>query len=566
MRLAIVAITTLLAAIGNTVATDERDLQVVACTADFNPVKCGLNGDQFDNQCLANAGGYTPSRCYPATCTDPDPNTACTFESNPVVCGGDLACSYGNYCQAQAAGFPPTACFAANCPAPSGTVACTLEYDPFICLVEGTGLCQYSNGCLATASGQNLESGNCVRQNDVPGGNPSSCPSFPGSVTCEFDFDPYRCLGECYYSNFCEANDAITTAGMDINDPAVCQSANCALPDPNTACTTDQNPVICYPDGCYYSNSCLATAAGHQESSCVSANCPQPPATSMCTREYDPQDCDNGCSYDNSCIANAAGATGCVSRNDPTPPASCPASDSGTVCTAEVNEVLCDSGDGVDCFYSNPCLALAAGFNNLQCRSPNCPKSDATAETCSGFGVEEVLCGPYQCPHLSWCFANRAGWVSAECTPANCPASDPNVICTLEYSPHVCFDASVYASASCVYSNGCLAQAAGYNTSPYAGVCVEPLVTVTRSASFTLTPDGATATDATNETESLGESAPETNATDAPAGDGTTDAPAGDGTTAPADGSTTAPDSGAAVWLAGKMGMLFAFVAYYLMV
>ncbi|CAB9501963.1 expressed unknown protein [Seminavis robusta] len=561
MRVAVVAIT-LLSAIGNTVATDERDLQVVACAPEGDPVKCGLGAEEFDNMCLANAGGYTPSRCYPAACTDPNPNIACATESNPVTCG-DLPCQYDSYCQAEAAGFPPTACYAANCPAPSDSVACTLEFDPYICLVDGTGLCQYSNGCLATASGQDLESGDCVRQVNIPGNNVNACPTFPGSITCDFDFNPIRCLDECYYTNYCEADAAVTTSGHDIRDPAVCQSVSCDLPDPDTVCTTDENPVVCYPLGCYYSNMCLAVAAGQDELSCIGANCPQPPATSMCTREYDPQDCDNGCSYDNSCIANAAGATGCVSRNDPTPPASCPAPDSGTVCTTEVNEVLCDSGDGVDCFYTNPCLAQAVGFNNLQCRSANCPVSDATADTCSDFEVEEVLCGPYLCPYLSLCFANRAGWVSAECTPASCPASDPNVICTLEYQPHICFDESVYASASCVYSNACLAEAAGYNPSPYAGFCVEPLVaTVSRSTTFEPIPDGATATDASNETETLGlgESDPVTNATE-PAGDApATDAPAGDSAPAPA------PDSGAAVRLAAKMGMLFAFVAYYPMV
>lgn len=41
----------------------------------------------YANLCTAGAAGYSPSRCYPATCKSPAPDTVCTLESTPVICG-----------------------------------------------------------------------------------------------------------------------------------------------------------------------------------------------------------------------------------------------------------------------------------------------------------------------------------------------------------------------------------------------------------------------------------------------------------------------------------------------
>ena len=181
----------------------ERHLQMcptpaanIACTMEFAPVKCGSMNCQYDNQCNANAAGFSPGVCWPADCVAPNPSIPCTADSNPVRCG-DSACEYANYCNAEAAGFPPTVCEAVNCPTPAGNAPCPANYDPFVCLVEGTGLCRYDNDCLVTQAGLD-PSGRCMRTQEYVNNVMGSCPAVGGDSVCPLVYEPVNC-GGCYY-------------------------------------------------------------------------------------------------------------------------------------------------------------------------------------------------------------------------------------------------------------------------------------------------------------------------------------------------------------------------------
>ena len=188
---------------GSAFAT-ERDLQVcpmpagnLVCTTESAPVKCGSLNCEYANQCNANAAGFTPGVCWPATCVAPSPDVLCTTDSNPVLCG-DSACEYANYCNAEAAGFPPTVCEALNCPAPTSAAPCPANYDPHVCLVEGVGLCRYDNTCQAEQSGISVESGICLRTEEYINNVLGSCPPVAADVLCPLLYEPINC-GGCFY-------------------------------------------------------------------------------------------------------------------------------------------------------------------------------------------------------------------------------------------------------------------------------------------------------------------------------------------------------------------------------
>jgi hypothetical protein len=184
------------------IQTLERDLQTCptpqgfTCTMDLNPVKCGSNACEYDNQCIANAAGYTPTLCWPSSCLDPLPTVTCTTDSNPVSCG-DAGCEYANYCNAEAAGFPPTVCEALNCP-PPGSGACTMDYDPQVCLAEGIGLCRYDNECIAASAGFDSALGRCMKVDEYINNVMGACPVVPVDTVCPLIYQPIKCE-ECYY-------------------------------------------------------------------------------------------------------------------------------------------------------------------------------------------------------------------------------------------------------------------------------------------------------------------------------------------------------------------------------
>jgi hypothetical protein len=526
-------ILSLLSALGSASAQCATSSAEVVCTMDSAPVKCGFDACEYGNQCAANAAGYAPSRCYPAgeTCPTADENTACTFESNPVVCGVS-GCQYSNYCLAQAAGFPPTFCFSENCPAPDDGVACTLEFEPFICFVDGVGTCQYSNSCLAAASGIDIPS-QCFNDFFIPG-NPEGCGLVATGTACEFEFAPLVCNGECFYTNSCEAE----AAGLTPSDPDVCQSANCPTADGLTICTADFNPVTC--QGCQYANQCLATAAGFLEDACNPSGCPTPNATVACQRNYNPVTCDSdgvSCVYDNLCIGEAAGlGESCAEVETPANPESCPVDDGTSACTFDINEVICGA-DG--CSYANLCLAEAAGFTVVDCSAAVCPKpvalEDGSLGTCAD---DEMVCGPNACPYLNGCLAQSAGWKMAECAKVDCPQPPEATACVLNYAPIVCFDLNVF-EVPCSYPNSCLAEASGFDTSPFAGICVQPSIGYMPITPFGIDPN-ATATDATPEDTPTTEETPAAGEPSTPGATAETAAPgapaetSGPGTSAPA--------------------------------
>ncbi|CAB9503318.1 Eukaryotic cytochrome b561 [Seminavis robusta] len=455
-------------------------LATIACTAEFAPVRCGLNSCEYDNQCIAIAAGYYPALCYPSGCELPSASVACPLVSNPVICGFSN-CEYSSLCVAEAAGFPSIFCNPVSCPQPSAGVSCSDELDSFVCVVDGIGLCRYNNGCYAAQAGLDPSDtgGQCFRTPSFDS-NPTSCP-IPSGTSCDFEYKPLRCLqGACLYANDCVAS----AAGLDLDDD--CQSANCALPDANAICPLEFSPVYCYPEGCQYSNQCTATAAGYSVEACAPAICPSPDPADQCSRQYNAQTCEtNGvsCFYDNTCLAaSAVGPADCVEIATPENPSSCPQPPASIACTLEFDEKMC--GD-MDCRYSNTCLAEAAGFiSSTDCRSPNCPAAGGTDEEC-GTEIDIVHCGPYSCPYPNRCWSRLAGWAPVECTPASCPSPPSGIACVLEYDPMICYSESQAGVPGCSYSNSCLAESAGYN--PSFGECVRAsLIEPSQDVSFEL--------------------------------------------------------------------------------
>lgn len=210
----------------------ERNLQdcpvpgAYSCEVDSNPVKCGTVACEFDNQCRANAAGFSPGVCWPATCTTPDPSIACTTDSNPVLCG-DNYCEYANYCNAEAAGFPPTVCQATNCPPGAGN-ACPANLDEHICLVQGTGLCRYSNECFATDAG--LDPNMCLRTAEYVNNVLGNCPIIPPESVCPLVYEPVRC-GDCFYvsGGFCVCAYAETMVWTFLIHGSLCRRMNVRL-------------------------------------------------------------------------------------------------------------------------------------------------------------------------------------------------------------------------------------------------------------------------------------------------------------------------------------------------
>jgi hypothetical protein len=134
-----------------------------SCTKAFSPVACGPNDCQYNNECIATLAGFVveedckPTRVKPPSCPLPDSETPCILVYAPVQCGPN-DCIFDNQCFADAAGYSEAECAAsgtpppepATCPVPDESEPCTLEYMPVSCGPEG---CTYSNRCLAQRAG-----------------------------------------------------------------------------------------------------------------------------------------------------------------------------------------------------------------------------------------------------------------------------------------------------------------------------------------------------------------------------------------------------------------------------
>ena len=93
-----------------------------ACTANENPVACGTNNDcVYANECVAQSVGFLagctsvadgepanpiePAADCPVPGTGSSAGEACTADENPVRCGLYYQCVYSNECVANSVGF-----------------------------------------------------------------------------------------------------------------------------------------------------------------------------------------------------------------------------------------------------------------------------------------------------------------------------------------------------------------------------------------------------------------------------------------------------------------------------
>ena len=134
-----------------------------SCTKEYSPVACGPNDCEYSNECLATLAGFVvdedceSTRIKPPACPVPDSETPCIVIYAPVQCGPN-DCVFDNQCFADAAGFTEAECEesgsappeSTTCPVPDDSEPCTLEYMPVSCGPEG---CTYSNRCLARLAG-----------------------------------------------------------------------------------------------------------------------------------------------------------------------------------------------------------------------------------------------------------------------------------------------------------------------------------------------------------------------------------------------------------------------------
>jgi hypothetical protein len=129
------------------------------CTKEYSPVACGPNDCEYNNECIAALAGFVveeecePTRVKSPACPLPDSETPCILVYAPVQCGPN-DCVFDNQCFADAAGFTEGECEESGtpppeptaCPVPDDSEPCTLEYMPVSCGPEG---CTYDNLCLA---------------------------------------------------------------------------------------------------------------------------------------------------------------------------------------------------------------------------------------------------------------------------------------------------------------------------------------------------------------------------------------------------------------------------------
>ncbi|CAB9520962.1 expressed unknown protein [Seminavis robusta] len=133
---------------------------------------------------------------------------------------------------------------------------------------------------------------------------------------------------------------------------------SCPVVPRGTVCPALEAPVECGQGyGCYYSNDCLAQAAGYNIHYCRQS-CPVP-SRNRCPTHHDPVLCgpEFECEYENECVANAAGFVGCHPINPPSESCAIPTQNR---CPTHLDPVLC--GSNYDCEYENECVANAAGF------------------------------------------------------------------------------------------------------------------------------------------------------------------------------------------------------------
>jgi hypothetical protein len=299
---------------------------------------------------------------------------------------------------------------------------------------------------------------------------------------CPTDLDgSVVCKDNCEYGSLC-LSAAAGILGI-FCDKLYPQLASCPenmlLP-----CTANLKPVIC-SSGYQYDNICMAVGAGGMDCEDVPDDTSPPtspptlPPTSLptssptecpvpgvqpCPLNIDPVSYGpNDCTYSNPCVAVGAGYTvdECKSVSDiPEPqPGTCPVTSPAVSCINEPDPVICGGRDD-DCEYPNLCLAIGAGFQQSDCVS-HCPIGNRGIVACPQV-LDPILCGGV-CRYDNLCSAQTPGlFTEANCESIasaeeneECPDSDTNLICATVFAPAEC--------SGCIYGNGCRAGGAGYS-------------------------------------------------------------------------------------------------------
>merc|ERR1712019_74861 len=257
------------------------------------------------------------------------------------------------------------------------------------------------NRCFAEAAGQDSKS---FSGGDGGGTVGPKC----GPNTCD--------VGEVC----CNENCGICASPDDFCIQEYC----CPTPSDDVLCDADYSPVVC-ADGCEYSNSCFAEAAGQEVGSCgdvvgteCGSNtcdpgeyccnescgtcaplggfctqeycCPTPSEDTVCFEIYAPVVCKDGCEYDNSCFAEAAGQTSCeeVVRAECGPN------------TCEIGEVCCNESCGICTRPGGFCTKQFCGEEEEEnddgerCGSKTCGSDERCVFDrccCSGQSLSETL-------------------------------------------------------------------------------------------------------------------------------------------------------------------------------
>ncbi|CAB9505660.1 expressed unknown protein [Seminavis robusta] len=163
----------------------------------FDPVNCA--GCPYDNVCLSDAAGWSScDRICPIAIS----RSSSCLQGGSVECGAAL-CYYETICQGKDVGFDSSSCTNIDCPAP-GLGLCTMEWVPVVC---GPSTCLYSNTCLASLSGWNVEEDCILAEEEEEAVPEEACPQPQAGSVCPFILLPVTC-GGCNYSNECLANAA----------------------------------------------------------------------------------------------------------------------------------------------------------------------------------------------------------------------------------------------------------------------------------------------------------------------------------------------------------------------
>lgn len=286
---------------------------------------------------------------------------------------------------------------------------CPTFYHPVVCGGEQV----FQNLCFAAQAGYSAD--NCVPEEDN-----AACPKILQPVIC----------GDEHFMNQCFAN----LAGFSDQECHEDNDILCTPPTlmPQEACGDVYDPVVCGPEQeAFFTNLCLASAAGYDEGDCV----PQ----FECCDVYDPVRCGDAI-FDSMCAALQSGnkAEDCQLIRDsaangesiayelrasksPIESDSPAAAPSISGCPTVYDPVLCG---GFEILYTNQCEASKAGFKPEDCSRPSVEDCDSPIEdptappsilACPAV-YDPVVCGGSQIPYTNQCEASLDGFMPEDCS------------------------------------------------------------------------------------------------------------------------------------------------------